>query len=251
MAGPTPFATPAADAPDEPASAPGAVIAPAIAIGARLELSEELRVEWLRLAGALRDALHATVDLDAPPGRLRELADRAAQLATDLAGHAGGRTIPLASCRAESPADEALGALHPFGALSGSYNPLAPPLEVALENGHLAARVRLREAFQGAPGRVHGGVLAALFDEVLTLATIARGVPARVEQLSVRHHAPATVSEELRFEARVGRIQKRRVQVVATCTAGRVTIAEAEARCLRPAPDEGWTRLHPGASGRG
>ena len=86
----------------------------AVSGGAGLELSEELQGEWLRLVAALRGALHAAVDVDAAPARMRELASQASALSRVLKAHARGCPVPLHHARPESLEPEALNALLPF-----------------------------------------------------------------------------------------------------------------------------------------
>jgi acyl-coenzyme A thioesterase PaaI-like protein len=210
--------------------------------GGGVELSQELRHEWLRLVDALRTALHASVDLDAPPARLRELAERAAALGKELAAHAGGKPVPIFQAQEDPGRPGALNGYLPFSPVMGHYNPVAPPVEFALEGEKVVGRVKLREAFQGGPGVAHGGAVSLLFDEVLALATIVKGVPGFTVSLQVEYRKPTPVLEELRFESRVDRVQKRRVHASATCHAGEQLVAEARGVFARPAPSSGWVR---------
>jgi acyl-coenzyme A thioesterase PaaI-like protein len=220
-------------------------VGPSLSGGGGVELSQELRREWLRLVAALRTAMHASVDLDAPPARLRELAEQAATLAEELTAHAGGKPVPIFQTQQDPGRPGALNAYLPFSPVMGHYNPLAPPVEFALDGDHVVGRVRLREAFQGGPGVAHGGALSLLFDEVLALATIVKGVPGYTVSLKVEYRKPTPVLEELRFESRVDRVTKRRVHASASCRAGDQIVAEAKGVFARPAPSSGWVRRVP------
>ena len=210
--------------------------------GARLEMSAELRAEWLRLVASLRQALHASVELDAPPGRLRELADRVAEISRELSAHAGGRPVPLSHPRPETLAPKELNATLPFSPVMGRYNPLAPPIDLSLEDEHVVARVRLRAAHQGFVGLAHGGVVSALFDEVLAMATIVTGLPGATASLKVEYRRPTPLFEDLRFEAWIARVQGRRVQVRGHCLLGGEVLSKAEGFFIRPAPGGRWIR---------
>src|SRR5699024_4545068 len=60
-------------------------------------------------------------------------------------------------------------------AMSGMRNPIAPPLDVTADDeGNVRAQLRLGAAYEGPPGCVHGGILAAVLDQVVGT------VPARV-----------------------------------------------------------------------
>jgi len=209
--------------------------------GARLEIAKELRGEWLRIVTSLRRAVHASVELDAPPARLRELADRVAEITRELLAHASGRPVPLYHPDPDGVGPDGLNALLPFSPITGRYNPLAPPVSLALEGEMVVARVRLQEGFQGAPGLVHGGVLASIFDEVLGMAAIARGQAGPTARLSVDYRKPTPLHADLRFEASVDRVQRRRAHVSGRCLADGELTAEAEAIYVRPLPG-GWLR---------
>jgi acyl-coenzyme A thioesterase PaaI-like protein len=79
---------------------------------------------------------------------------------------------------------------------------------------------------------VHGGWVAALFDDVLGAAqwlVESRGVTAR---LTVQYRQVTPCEEELRFEAWIEERRGRRVRARATCHAGATLTAEAEALFL-------------------
>jgi uncharacterized protein (TIGR00369 family) len=72
------------------------------------------------------------------------------------------------------------------------------------------------EGFQGAPGMVHGGIVAALLDEAC--GQIARTVlsPAVTSRLEVRYIAPVPVEEPLRISAHLVDADDRRATAEAT-----------------------------------
>lgn len=84
----------------------------------------------------------------------------------------------------------------------------------------LTGEVTVREVHQGAPGLIHGGVLAAVFDEVLGGLSWLLMRPAVTASLTVDFRAPVRVGEVLRVEAKVDGIDGRKV----TCSGvGRVS----------------------------
>ena len=124
----------------------------------------------------------------------------------------------------------------------GRYNPLAPPIDLSLEDERVVARVRLREAHQGFVGLAHGGVVSAIFDEVLAMATIVSGLPGATTSLKVEYRRPTPLFEDLRFEAWVERVRGRRVQVRGHCVLGGEVLSEAEGFFTRAAPGGRWIR---------
>ena len=121
---------------------------------------------------------------------------------------------------------------------------LPPALDVSYavdEFGHptVIAVVCLDEAYQGPPGCVHGGYLAAMFDNLLGVLpyrlTGQKG--AFTGRLTVRYRALTPLSTELVLTGRLTNVRSRRVTAAGQCHAdGRLT-AEAEALFVRPATE--------------
>ena len=118
---------------------------------------------------------------------------------------------------------------------------LPPALDVSYgvdEFGHptVTAVVCLDEAYQGPPGCVHGGYLAAIFDNLLGVLpyrlTGQKG--AFTGRLTVRYRALTPLNTELVLTGRLTNVRSRRVTTAGQCHAdGRLT-AEAEALFVRP-----------------
>jgi acyl-coenzyme A thioesterase PaaI-like protein len=122
----------------------------------------------------------------------------------------------------------------------GGRNPLAPPLRVSAgvdSDGEpvVVGEVRLERSREGPPERVHGGMVAGIFDDVLSGAPgLVDAGPVVTGRLSVRYRRPTPLDVELRFEARVVRYSGRRLVARARCLAptadgGTEVTAEAEA----------------------
>lgn len=216
--------------------------------GVGLELSADLRREWQGLVAALREGAHWVVGLDAAPARVRELAAQASALSQALRAHARGCPAPLYPGQPRSGSQppesdpQALGAWLPFSPVVGRYNPLAPPVSLSREGDRIVGVVRLREAFQGPSGSVHTGVLSAIFDEVLTIATFVDGSPGQMINLTIRHLAAAPILAPLRFESWIDRVERGRAHVLGRCVANDAVVAEAEGEFARPEQSSGWLR---------
>jgi acyl-coenzyme A thioesterase PaaI-like protein len=118
---------------------------------------------------------------------------------------------------------------HDTGPIVGLSNPLAPPLEFTVDPVARLARGsgRFGKAYEGAPGLLHGGILAAAFDELLGFATVFSGGAGMTRELTVRYLRPTPIEAELRFTARLERVEGRRLFVSAEVEAGGVRTAEA------------------------
>ena len=67
------------------------------------------------------------------------------------------------------------------------------------------------EEHQGAPGLVHGGILAAAFDEVLGASNWLLLTPAVTGRLEVDFRKPVPVGREVTIEARIDKVDGRKV----------------------------------------
>lgn len=114
------------------------------------------------------------------------------------------------------------------GAMLGQSNPIAAPLRLAREGDLVVGVVTLGPAHGGAPGLVHGGVIATLLDEVLGHAAISTGVSVVTATLNVRYHAPTPLGVPLRCEGEVAGHSGRRFQLKGQILADGKRTASAE-----------------------
>jgi acyl-coenzyme A thioesterase PaaI-like protein len=93
--------------------------------------------------------------------------------------------------------------------VSGRSSPWGLDVVVVREGDEAVARCTLRSAHEGAPGRSHGGVVAALFDDVFGFVLTIHQQPAFTGEISVRYAAGVPIGRELecrvRLDERVGR----------------------------------------------
>ncbi len=115
------------------------------------------------------------------------------------------------------------------GALMGHCNPVAPPMTIHTEDGHSECTVVLGERHVGAPGMVHGGILAACFDQLCGHCAVISGHPGLTVDLDVRFRKPAHVHIPLHFEANITAVRGRLVTVEATCERQGEQIARCKA----------------------
>ena len=86
--------------------------------------------------------------------------------------------------------------------ISGRSSPWGLDLELHRHGDEIEAFVTLRSAHEGAPNRAHGGVVAALFDDVFGFVLGVIQAPAFTGDLSVRYQAPTPLFR--RLACRVG-----------------------------------------------
>lgn len=114
--------------------------------------------------------------------------------------------------------------------IAGHSNALSPPLHMWLdrEKGEAHARITLGWAYEGPPKCVHGGWVAALFDEFLGCAQLLSGQTGATGHLSVRYKKPTPLNTELVLHARVVEVHGRKVVMEGTISANGVVTASCE-----------------------
>ncbi len=109
----------------------------------------------------------------------------------------------------------------------GESNPLAVRVPAWRDGDGALAKVRLDCAHQGVPGRSHGGVVAALFDDVMGFVISMRGLTAFQFELSIRYLKPTPIGTELEIRALPVERDGRRFIVDASIVADGVETATA------------------------
>jgi acyl-coenzyme A thioesterase PaaI-like protein len=112
--------------------------------------------------------------------------------------------------------------------VSGKANPMGIAIEVHRDGEDAVVRVTLGEAFEGAPSRAHGGVVAAVFDDAMGFVLGMLSAPAFTGELTIRYLAPTPVGDEIEFRARLRERVGRKLYIEAEATDDGETIATAE-----------------------
>ena len=179
--------------------------------------------ERRRLAEAMRLVIERLTSSDAPAEELRGAAERLEQYAGHLATHPRRQ-------RYEGFSESALaegGGHYDYSPLIGRSNPLAPPIDVRAQDGRVYAEAVFGSAYEGPPGCLHGGYVAAAFDEVLGYAQSLTGTPGMTGRLEVVYRSPTPLHTPLRFEAWVESVAGRKITARCTLHAGQRLCAEA------------------------
>jgi acyl-coenzyme A thioesterase PaaI-like protein len=112
--------------------------------------------------------------------------------------------------------------------VSGKANPMGMEADLSMEGEEAVMRVTLGAAFEGAPERAHGGVVAALLDETMGLVLSIAGSPAFTGRLSVTYRAPTPLGVPLTARARLARRSARKLTITAELRSGDTLLAEGE-----------------------
>lgn len=193
------------------------------------DTSKDDPVKWAqkrRLADAMRLVIERLVPSDAPEDELRAAADGLERYAEALAGHPRLRYF---HGFAESANAGDVGAFFDQSPMIGLANPLAPPIRISQTGEHSAlGRVTFGSAYEGPPGCVHGGFVAAAFDEVLGFVQSLSGRPGMTGTLTIYYRSPTPLHTELDFEVKLLRAEGRKLFTDGRMTAGDRLCAEAE-----------------------
>ena len=95
--------------------------------------------------------------------------------------------------------------------LVGPLNPLAPPIAISADGTKVTGVVTFGAAYEGPPGCVHGGFIAAAFDEVLGLAQGMSGRPGMTARLTVQYRSPSPLLQALHFVGDIDHVDGRKI----------------------------------------
>ncbi len=183
------------------------------------------RAEMRRAADAVRAVIDRMFATEAPEEVLADVTSLASQASAILARYPRRRPFE------GFPEAANAGDPHAFfdhSPIAGRANPLAPPIEMEIDGQKVIARVHYGAAYEGPPGSVHGGHIAAAFDEVLGMAQSLGGQPGMTGTLTIRYRKPTPLRTDIRIEAQFDRAEGRKNFTSGAMYAGDTLTAEAE-----------------------
>lgn len=199
----------------------------------RRELPPQLAAQF-GLAAELRVLMNELNLTTAPATVLDGLAEQVRALRAELAPHPRQPKLTFS----EMAARLADGELAPGGAetfahfdhsaFMGAANPIAPPMRLSMRDGQVIGAVRFGDLYEGPPGHVHGGFVAAILDEVLGAAQAATGRPGMTARLEVQYRAPTPLHTDLVATGRVERVDGRKIYAIGEVRQGERLTAMAE-----------------------
>ena len=182
------------------------------------------------LATAVRRLGHAIVGHEVDAAELHELAALIEARLPDLErGDPRDRMVQILKQNAfmHTPVDgERIGTFADC-VVSGDCNPLGIGVPFFRRGDEAVAHVNLGAAFEGAPDRAHGGVVAAIFDDLMGFVLHIVDSPAYTAELTVRYHAPTPVREDIEFRAWLVSTDGRKLRIDAEATHDGTVVASA------------------------
>ena len=209
-----------------------------------------------RAGQAIRALGHAFIGRQATREQIEHLSDVVERATTELLLGAERSKGDLHEFADRSRSDLPQGHFrHTFDdrPVSGRASPWGLEPELHRHGDEIVALVTLRSAHEGAPGRSHGGVVAALFDDVFGSVLDIIKQAAFTGDLYIRYIAPTPLFRELECRVRMTDREGRRIfmtgelvdpendQVVVTSKATFIAVdpdAFARATAARPAPPD-------------
>ena len=200
---------------------------------------EEQRVH---VASLLRELGHDFITHELTEEQLAQLARYAESMSALVA------QSPVRERRFSAERFETLSSLVPSGEdgisnllmsdslVSGGANPMGLGTSIRRDGDVAVMEVTLGRAFEGPPGRAHGGAIAALFDEAMGLVNMLNNVLAYTAKLNISYRAPTPLGEPLIARSRLTRREGRKFFVEATLRAGDTVCATATALFIAVEP---------------
>ncbi len=124
---------------------------------------------------------------------------------------------------------------HEHNAIGGFSNPLSPGINIWMKGTKVFGSTECGYAYEGPPGHIHGGYIAAILDQFLGMAQVSGGNPGMTGKLKIRYLKPTPLNTKLLLEAEVRQISDRKTLVRGQIVSNRNITAEAEGLFIRPA----------------
>jgi acyl-coenzyme A thioesterase PaaI-like protein len=194
--------------------------------------NETRRVE---VASQFRELGHEFLARDVDDDRLEEMSSRLGELLLMVrSGTPRVRTAPSGSLASFKMAIPEVGKderhqLFSDSIVTGAANPMGLGGYLWREGDVAVQEVTLGKAFEGAPGRAHGGIIAAIIDETMGLVLAINSQLAFTAQLDIAFVAPAPINVPLTARAWLREQNGRKISIEANVEADGGLIAKATA----------------------
>ena len=126
------------------------------------------------------------------------------------------------------------GSLLERSGISGRSNPLAPPVQWTVRDEGTVGSAVYSPAYEGPIGHVHGGFVAAAFDDLMGAAQVTSGQAGYTGTLTVRMIRPTPLGQRIDYEAGIDRVEGRKIWVWATSSCDGERLAEASIVFIAP-----------------
>jgi acyl-coenzyme A thioesterase PaaI-like protein len=190
-------------------------------------------------ARSIRDIGHALVGHHAPIELVERVAREVDRLTAELsAGPARSRSEERPTGDwGPSPEDGAIMTSYDERPISGRSSPWGLDLEIRREGDDAVARLTLRAGHEGAPNRSHGGIVAALFDDVYGFVLTLNSQPGFTGELKIRFEAGIPIGREIVCRVRLVRQERRKLYMEGELLDGDQVLARSTATFIAIDPE--------------
>jgi acyl-coenzyme A thioesterase PaaI-like protein len=191
-------------------------------------------------AGALRRLGHAVVAHDVSDDVFDRITTSVEQLLADVEATPDRHRAPMDMVRSifvMPPPDGAHHPRFPDSIVTGKANPMGLAADIERDGDDAVLRTTLGPAFEGAPGRAHGGTVAALLDEVMGFVLSIHATPAYTGRLTVTYRTPTPLGVELAMRAWLRSRHGRKLRITAEAHQGSTLVAQAEGLFVAVEPE--------------
>lgn len=123
----------------------------------------------------------------------------------------------------------------PYSPLIGPRNAMAPPFTFWVDDGEIHGTGRFRTIHNGPPGGAHGGMVAALLDEVMGLTGVVTGNHGFTGTLTVRYESLTPIDTDLTMRGWVEGAEGRKTFIASEVRDGDTLCARGTGIFIRPA----------------
>lgn len=197
------------------------------------EVKEPVDADWVakrRLANELRTIINDLVTCSSDAQTLNNIAEQISDLSHQLreAPKILGRTAYLDIDGGKHGSMASLG--YELNPMDGESNPIAAPMKLWINEAEGVAygSANMGWQYEGPPNSVHGGFVAAIFDQFLGVAQKLTHQPGVTGTLKVRYIKPTPLNTDLKLIGRVKSVQGRKNILEGEMWAGDVLTATCE-----------------------
>lgn len=199
------------------------------------EVSPPFTEHWeasRRVAQAIRDLTDVLVTSTPPAAELHAMAEKLEAQTREFAR--SKRLHGILEFLADGNLGDHGQINHELNGVGGWSNPLSPGLNMWIEGNKAFGHVNCGFAYEGPPGCIHGGHIAAIFDQFLGMAQLAGKNPGMTGTLTLRYLRPTPLNTDLDLSAQITLVEGKRTVVKGKMMNGDTVTATCEGLFIRP-----------------
>ena len=199
------------------------------AYGLPLVQGTEIPAELRSLVSRVHDLIDAVANTEVDTDTLAETAATVEGLTERL--NVARREIGTMVARELGDGTTEIGTI--TNIVAGDTNPAAPRLALMRTDEGLRAEITLNTIYQGPPGLVHGGWIAAMLDQAVGSVSAVETSPGLTANLEIDYRRPTPLFTPLEITSWVDRVEGRKVYVAGQIRAHGEVTAEGTALMIR------------------